>query len=217
MALVATGAVTNFLDSPLFAVVLLVYAKEIFGRPTSLGLMVSGFGAGAAIGSLLFGTTLLRLPRRLTFATAFVLVGSPFWILAFIPPLPVAIGALFFGGLAAGQLNPLIMTVAQERIPPDMRGRVFGIMTGLAWIAAPLGMLLAGAMTEVFGISWMVLLVAIAYLAVTLAQFRNTALHEMDARKAVAGCRSSVVGGPEAGGPIQIGRRPCCPGRRLVR
>jgi Transmembrane secretion effector len=53
MILIAT--VGNFLDKPLMVVVLPVYFKTIYGSPTSLGLALGAFGAGALAGSLLFG------------------------------------------------------------------------------------------------------------------------------------------------------------------
>ena len=50
--------------------------------------------------------------------------------------------------MGAGPLNPIIGAVEFERIPQNMRGRVFGAVTAGAWIAMPLGMLLGGVFTE---------------------------------------------------------------------
>ena len=186
MALVITVAITNFLDAPVFAVIMPVYAEQMFGEAAQLGLMVSSFGAGAMLGAFLFGAIGSRLPRRLTFVISFILVGLPFWVLAFTPPFPVVVGALLFGGLAAGPLNPLIMTVAQERIPPDMRGRVFGMIMAMAWIAAPLGMVLAGYLVEYLTVTTTLSIIATGYLLVTVAQFFSPALHEMDSRRSTS-------------------------------
>ena len=46
-----------------------------------------------------------------------------------MPSLPVTL-VLVVWGLAAGPLNPLLATVAYERVPPHMRGRVFGAAFG---------------------------------------------------------------------------------------
>ena len=180
MALSVTIAITNFLDTPLFAVVLPVYAEQVYGQATALGLLISSFGAGALLGSLLFGLVIFRAPRRLTFVAAFIFVGLPFWALSFTPPFYLVLVSLFCAGLAAGQLNPLIMTLVQERTPPALRGRVFGMITALALIAAPLGMLLAGFLTEWLGVIVVLLIIAFIYLLVTLAQVFNSAWRGMD-------------------------------------
>jgi MFS family permease len=180
LSLVLTVAITNFLDSPVFAVVMPVYAKEIYNNAAQLGLMLSSFGAGAVVGGLIFGVIGQRLPRRGTFIVLFVLVGLPFWVLALTPPFPVAVAALLWSGLAAGPINPILMTVFQERIPPEMRGRVFGMIMAIALMAAPLGMVLAGYLLERLTITATLIIIAICYLLVTIGQIFNPALHDMD-------------------------------------
>jgi predicted MFS family arabinose efflux permease len=121
MILVAT--VTNFLDKPLMAVILPVYAKTIYGSPTSLGLALGAFGGGALVGSLVFGAIGRGWPRRVTFLScwvlgALVIVGT----LAATPPLWVVVPAGFFGGLMFGPINPIASTVIQENTPPQLLG-----------------------------------------------------------------------------------------------
>jgi MFS family permease len=83
-------------------------------------------------------------------------------------------------GLAAGPINPVIMTVAQERVPAGMRGRVFGLMTSGAYIATPLGMLLIGFLVEYLSVSTTILFIAGGYFLVTTAQFFNQVLFELE-------------------------------------
>jgi MFS family permease len=108
-----------------------------------------------------------------------VLVSVPFFVLAQMPPFPVVVGALAFAGLAAGPLNPLLMTVIQERVPSAMRGRVFGMITASALVAAPLGMVLAGLVVEAAGVRWTLLGMGLCYLAVTGSQVFNRNLREL--------------------------------------
>ena len=140
-SIVLTVAAVNFLVAPLAAVILPVYAKTVLHSTLSLGLMLSGFGAGALTGSLLYGAFGHRLPRRATFIGSLFLLGVPLWIVAATDSLIVAVAAFVVVGLAFGPGNPLIFTVAQERAPRELRGRVFGTVTA---IAAPLGMVLSG-------------------------------------------------------------------------
>jgi MFS family permease len=182
-ALVGTVLLTNFLDAPIFSVLLPVYAQQLLGSALELGIMVGVFGAAALLGAGLFGAIGHRLPRRITFATAFVVVGLPMFLLALTPPFPLPAVALGLIGLAAGPINPIISTVLYERIPAAMRGRVLGTITAGAFVAIPLGVLVAGFVVERIGLGNTFLAIAICYLVVTASIWVNPAMREMDVRK----------------------------------
>lgn len=179
-AIVSTVMVTNFLDAPLFAVVMPVYVKQAMGSAVNLGLIIAGFGAGAMLGTIIFGAIGHRLPRHMTFALSFILLGLQFFFLALLPPLIFIILAFVMLGLASGPLNPIIMTVMQERVPAEMRGRVFGTMTAGAYLAVPLGMLLTGYMVEWTSVRTTLLIQACIYLVITLSLLINPALRRMN-------------------------------------
>jgi MFS family permease len=183
-AIVATVMLTNFLDAPIFAVILPVYVREVYGSAVQLGVLLGAFGAAALASALLFGIIGPRLPRRLTFGLAFVVVGVPFWVLAAEPPFAVAVAAMVVIGLAAGPINPILSTVMFERVPAEMRGRVIGPLTAGAWVAMPVGMLVAGFVSEEFGVIAALVGIAAAYLVVTVSIFLNPAMREMDRRPA---------------------------------
>ena len=172
--------VTNFLDGPVFAVYLPVYAQEILHSPVALGLTVGTFGAFALLGALVFAAVGSRLPRRMAFIGAFIAVGVPFLVLATLPPLWVAIAAMAVAGLAAGPINPLISTVAYERIPADLRGRVLGAMTAGVFVALPVGMLLGGYLVEWIGLGNTLLAVGASYVLLTVSLLTNRSLKAMN-------------------------------------
>ena len=121
-----------------------------------------------------------RLPRHTIFVSAFVLAGLRFWVYALYPSLTILIVATFISSLGAGPLNPIIGAVEFERIPPQMRGRVFGAITAGAWVAMPLGMLLGGILTENLGTFAMLIGLAIAYFITTLSMAFIPAMKEMN-------------------------------------
>lgn len=174
--------ITNFLDGPLFAVYFPVYAREELDSSVALGLMIGTFGAFALAGTLLYGAVGERLPRRPTFVVPFIVVGLAFLIIATLPPLWLALIVLAVAGLAAGPINPLITTVAYERIPADKRGRVLGTTTAGAYVAIPAGMLLAGYLVEWLGLGTTLALAAVAYLALSLSLIANPGLEAFDER-----------------------------------
>ena len=179
-AIVLTVMITNFLDSPLLGVVLPVYVKEVYGSSVELGLLFGIFGGAALLGAIGYGMIGPRLPRRMTFAVAFVIVGLPFWVLALQPPFGIALAAFFIVGLAAGPINPIISTVIFERVPRHVRGRVMSTITAGAFVAMPIGMLVFGFISEQFGVITAIVIIAASYLAVTLFTFVNPAMREMD-------------------------------------
>jgi MFS family permease len=167
-------------------VVLPVYVHDVYGSSVDLGLLFGAFGGASLIGALVFGVISPRLPKRLTFGIAFVIVGLPMWLLALQPPFVVTLLGFVVIGLASAPLNPIISTVILQRVPRSMRGRVNGTITSGAFVAMPAGMLIAGFISEQYGVIAAILLIAAAYLLVTLSIFVNPAMREMDRPPAMA-------------------------------
>jgi len=180
-AIVLTVLLTNFLDAP-FPVVMPVLAREAYGSATDLGLMYGVLGGAGLVGSLAYSAVGHRLSRRLTFVCCFSVVPIMYLALATLPPFPAALAALAVVGLAAGPLNPLLLTVSTEVVPTRLRGRVFGATRAGAWAAIPLGILLGGVVVETMGVAATLLAIGLCYLVVTGYGFFNPAFHELDPR-----------------------------------
>jgi len=172
--------ITNSLDGPLFAVFMPVYASDVLDSSVALGVMIGVFGAFALMGALFFGAVGHRLPRRAMFVTGFLVLGAAMVTFALLPPLWVIVPVMAIAGFAAGPINPLMSTISYERIPEEMRGRVFGAATAGAFVAIPAGMLLGGYAVEWFGLGETLSAVAIAYVAVGIAIAINRELRTMD-------------------------------------
>ncbi len=180
LAIVVTVMLTNFLDAIFGGVVLPVYVKEVYGSALNLGLLIAANGSGAVIGGLIFAAIGHRLPRHATFVGAFMLTTVRFWVYLFQPPIAVLVASTLISSIGAGPLNPIIGTVEFERIPPDMRGRVFGAIQAGAWLAMPLGMLLGGMLTEKLGTLLLLAGLGVAYFITTLSMAFIPAMKEMN-------------------------------------
>ncbi|MFN8678227.1 MAG: MFS transporter [Thermomicrobiales bacterium] len=167
-AMTTAAVVLNFLGAPLFAVILPVYGMRTYGSATALGTLLASFGVGMLAGSLLFSLRGEQLPRRGLLLGGLALTALPLAALVALPPLPVAMAALALAGLGSGPINPLVFTVLQERVPADMRGRVFGTIIGTALAAAPLGMAAAGFLVESMGVQAVLAIIAGGFLAVAI-------------------------------------------------
>lgn len=180
LSIVVMVMVVNFLDAIFGGVVQPVYVREAFGSALNLGLLIAANGGGAVIGGLIFAALGHRLSRHATFVAAFVLVGFRFWVYALYPSLTVLIVTTLITSIGAGPLNPIIGAVEFERVPSDMRGRVFGAIQAGAWIAMPLGMLLGGILTDRLGTLVMLIGLGITYFITTLSMAFIPAMKEMN-------------------------------------
>jgi MFS family permease len=182
--LVVIVSLTNAFDA-IAMVALPVLAMRVYESPLSLGLMIGTAGAGSAVGALVFAAVGDRLSRRDVFTWGFIVVTVSFPVAAAFPPLGVLLVAKAVSGLAAGPINPVIDTVFLERVPAGMRGRVFGVTHAAAWVAIPLGVLVAGGVIDAIGLRATLLVSGVAYLAVTVAARLIPALRGLDDRPAV--------------------------------
>lgn len=185
LAIVATVMLTNFLDVTFSGVVRPVYVKQAFGEALNLGLLIGVNGGGGVIGGLIFAAIGHRLPRHAIFVAAFMLAGMQFWIYALQPSFTALLAATLITSIGAGPLNPIIGAVLFERVPADMRGRVFGPVTAGAWMAMPIGMLLGGVLTESFGVFPVLIGLGVAYFLATSSMALIPVMKEMN-RKAAA-------------------------------
>lgn len=175
-----SATVLNFALSPLLAVVLPVQMKTVYDSAPGLGLVVAAFGGGSVAGAIVYGAVGHRRPRRGTFVVGVTAIGAALAVLAALPPVPVMAGAMLLGGGIAGPNGPLVATVLQERTPTALRGRVFGATTGVGFAAAPLGVLLAGALLPAVGVQAILIGMAIVALGVAVALAVDGGVREMD-------------------------------------
>lgn len=194
LVIVITVMVTNFLDVAKGSVILPVYANEVYESAVALGLMFGLSGGGAVLSAFIYGMVGHKYSRRWVFVGSFIAVSLPIFVLATLPPLPVVLISQFISGVAAGPINPVLSTVEYERIPPNMRGRVFGAIHAGAWLAMPLGVLLGGYVVEWAGLIPALLLVGGCYLLATLSLIFNPVLKLMDVRKQPVDVESVPVG-----------------------
>jgi MFS family permease len=182
LAIVISVMLTNFLDAAFSSVVQPVYVKQVYKDALPLGLLIAANGGGAVLGGLVFAWTGHRLPRHATFTSMFFLTSLRFFVYALYPPLWLLLLVTFLCSIGAGPLNPIINAVEYERIPPGMRGRVFGVVTAGAWAVMPLSTLLSGVMTQGLGVAPMLVGIGLLYIVTTLGMWWIPAMRGMDTR-----------------------------------
>ncbi|MFB6824051.1 MFS transporter [Streptomyces virginiae] len=203
-AMVGVLMLTNALDGALNGVLYPAYGTQVLRSSALFGAMVTAMGAGALLGAALYGWVGHRMPRRAVFVGAFVLVGAVRCVaLAAEPRVPVLLAVLAVSGIGSGIVGPLMMSVAYERVPEAVRGRVFGLLVAAALAATPLGMLGAGLALDAAGLVPALLGTGALYLAVTLSPLVFPVWRELDDRGSTAPAETPV--GREYDSPAAAG------------
>ena len=171
---------TNFLDAAIGAVVLPVYARRVFDSAIALGLILGALGGGAMIGSFLYGGLGKRFSRRWVYVVGFVLIAIQPWFYAAFPPLGFVILVAGVAGLGTGPINPILSAVILEQVPASMRGRVYGVVKAIAWMAVPPGVLLGGYLVEALGLRSTLLVIGVAYVFAVVSLAFNPAATDLE-------------------------------------
>ena len=99
-------------------------------------------------GSLLVGALGARVPARVLMGWGSVVAGVLLLAKFNLPVLWVAIALSAIGGVTAVASAVGVETLAQERTPEHVRGRVFGSLQAWIWLASLLGAVIGGVLGE---------------------------------------------------------------------
>jgi MFS family permease len=160
LGMAASIGISNLLMAPLFSVVIPVWVNRYFGRASVLGVLGALVGAATLAGALGYGVIGHRLSRRRLWLLAFALSPIAIWVMGLTHALIIVIPAILMSYIFLGPINPLMVTVRHERIPTQMRGRVFATFSAITAVATPLGMVIAGFVIQGLGVRTMLLLLA---------------------------------------------------------
>jgi MFS family permease len=154
-------AISNAFGAPVFSLIMVVYIKGRFDDPRYLGVMLSASGIGLMIGNAFYGWRGFRLPRRWVVTMFLITYTLVIWPFAFTFPFPVLLVLVALSGLFDGPVNPLLVTVRLERIPIELRGRVFAATSAMAQAFPAFTIPLAGWAIEGVGLTTTVLIIAV--------------------------------------------------------
>jgi len=153
-------AISNAFGSPFYSLIIAVYIKERYDDPRYLGLLLSATGVGLLLGTTLYGAVGYRWSRAHIMRLAMILITLSYWPFGFQLSFPVLMVFVAIGGFVDGPLNPLLVTVRLERIPTELRGRVFAATSAMAQMFPAFTIPLAGWMIERFDLTPTVFILA---------------------------------------------------------
>ncbi|MGD1279848.1 MFS transporter [Mycobacterium seoulense] len=149
-------------------------------QPAELGWALMALAVGGVAGALGYAVLSKHTRRRTAVLTATLTFGAATVGIAFLPSLPVILLLCGVTGLVYGPIQPIYNYVMQTRAPQHLRGRVVGVMAGLTYAAGPLGLLVAGPLTDAAGLQVTFLALAVPILVIGLVATRLPSLRELD-------------------------------------
>jgi MFS family permease len=168
--LLTYGVALVFLESA--APIEVTYAKTTLrvGDP-GFGLLVTAWGAGAVLGSIVFARS-LRRPLGMMLGVGASAIGLAYLGFAAAPSLALACVAALVGGIGNGLEVPSLISLVQRLTPGRLQGRIMGAVESLNALCLALGLPLGGALAAVSSPRVAFLVVGLGGTATSVAFFR---------------------------------------------
>jgi MFS transporter, DHA3 family, macrolide efflux protein len=154
LGLIILAMLLNFLLVPASSLLPLVVTKIFQGGAVELGWVESLFGVGVIVGGVLLGIWGGFKRRIITSFSGIIGIGVGVILTGLIPEkmFSLLLAAQFLIGFTQVLANGPLMAIMQVTVVPDMQGRVFSLLGAGATAMMPLSLLIAGPISDVFGI-----------------------------------------------------------------
>jgi len=148
------ATVINFLMNPTGALMPLLITRHFNGGAWHLSALESAWSLGLIAGGVLLSIW-GGFKRRILTSMSFLAAMGLGALIVGLTPSPlfwVAVGGNVLSGLCNPLVNGPLFAILQDRIAPEMQGRVFTLVGSLAGAMSPLGMALAAPIADNWGI-----------------------------------------------------------------
>jgi MFS family permease len=136
-------------------VLVVVTALELLKRGEgAVGYLNAASGVGGLVGAAVAFGLVGRRRLAADFGLGIVLWGAPLALLGAWPNTPVALGSLAVIGLGNTLVDVAGLTLLQRTAPPEVIGRVFGVLETVLVATMGLGALIAPLLVDWVGIRW---------------------------------------------------------------
>jgi DHA3 family macrolide efflux protein-like MFS transporter len=153
LAILIMAALINLVLNPAFAL-LPILVKNVFGGGAiQLAWMESTGGIGIVAGGLLLGVWGGFRRRIMTSLLGLIGIGLGALVIGLTPAgmFPLAIAAFFMVGVMLPLTNGPLFAIVQAAVAPEMQGRIFTLIGSVAAAMSPLGLAIAGPLSDTIG------------------------------------------------------------------
>jgi len=181
VAVVAGYAIINMIFESVFAVVGPVHAEQSLGGPKPGAWILAALSAGMMAGVFVSlkvrpkHPILIALSAQLAVAIWILIMGVTNWI-------PFIMVSAFFAGIAFDFFYVLWQTAMQSHIPRESLSRVSSYDAFGSLALAPLGLIVAGPLTEKFGTSTTLIAMGLVFIAILGVVLAVPAIRHLEAK-----------------------------------
>ena len=152
--------IINLVINPGFVLLPIVVTDHFRGGAIELAYLQSAGGIGMIAGGLLLGVWGGFKNRVVTAFSALIVGGLCIILFGFVPGsmLLLAVATFFLFSTTNSMANGTFFATLQGAIPPEMQGRGFTLLMSLSAAMAPVGLAIAGPVSDIIGaMTWFVL------------------------------------------------------------
>lgn len=173
VAILLIAVLLNFLLTPTGSLMPLLITKHFGKGALEFGLTDSAWGLGVIAGGILLGVWGGFKRKVVTSFVGITGIGLGVMLVAFAPSdgFPLALAALTLVGIMNSMANGPMGALTQTIIRKDMQGRVNGLVHSVATAMAPLGLVIAGPISDLIGIRTWYWIAGVITLVVGIAGF----------------------------------------------
>jgi len=179
-------ALMNFVVNPAFSLIPMYVKRVLDGDALVFGTMQFLFALGFLLGGVLLSIWGGFKKRILTALLAVAVMGVAIGALGLTPQgwIILAVGAMFVTGFMEPIANGSFMATLQASVPEHMQGRVFALLGSATQAVVPLGLILAGPLSDQFGMRIWFFIGGIAYLIVAFGGLASRHIMGLEAEGA---------------------------------
>lgn len=195
LIVVVMATLINFLLTPAGSLTPLLITEHFGQGVIQLGWFEGIFGVGVILGGLLLGAWGGFKKRIVTAFVGLVGLGLPYAVIGGLPAegFLISLGFMLLVGVMHPIVNGSLGATMQATVDANMQGRVFSLTGSLSTAMTPIGLLIAGPLSDAFGIQIWFIVGGLLCAAMGLAGFFIPSVMNIEA------------GRPERMQPVPVG------------
>lgn len=183
--LIAIPMVVNLLMTPAFSLLPLIVTSYYERGAIEFAWLQSAMGIGMIAGGLFLGAWRGFKKKIVTAMVAMFLSGFVILLFSTLPQkfFSIAVASIFFFSFLTAVANGNIQAVMQSSIPISVQGRVFTMLNSLSGGMSPIGLALAGPVSDILGIRIWFMVGGFAFLFLGFVSFFSPSIMNLEEEK----------------------------------
>jgi DHA3 family macrolide efflux protein-like MFS transporter len=199
------ATVINFLLTPAFSLLPILVTKHFNGQAIQLATLESFSGIGFIVGGIALSTWGGFKRRVLTSLTGLIAMGLGCLVMGMLPSSAfiLAVVTMLYVGIVNPIVNGPLLAAIQAAVAPEMQGRVFTLISTMASGMAPIGLIIAGPISDKLGVqTWFIIGGVVTGIMGIGGFFIPAIMHFEDGKKETTDLVKEKYASPEPAGAL---------------